>query len=288
MDVFVVTRCALVDGKRVYTTDVWRIISAAKGSAGYHNACLSLLVHYYRHVMELEVVWVFTDGCRGQYKGRKNFRRLSTFPAEHSAESFEKLPAPLTSVVTTSAPTEGDIARAVEVAMQGASAGATATVSDATVAGCATRGEAAVSGSGPTFAAPAGWGTFPIHTVRVRHLFACGHHFKGSHDGYGKDGKHLPRLAEKQQKVRIADAFQLYHFNATHLPVPRHNVTAAQMVRMLSTLPASHLKRLEAERLPADWCAVLDPRLRGADPVEERLATVSPHLRPRTRVQLPT
>ena len=97
MDVFVVTRVLIdAEGKRkelapppsphhpaqvlspncfvgMFITDVWRIFSAAKGSSAFHNKCLWQITQFYRGVIELKVVVVFTDGCRGQYKGRRNF-----------------------------------------------------------------------------------------------------------------------------------------------------------------------------------------------------------------------
>ena len=78
MDVFVVTRVVFdAEGKPTFITDVWRIFSAAKGSSAFHNECLHQITEYYRTVMQLELVYVCTDGCRGQYKGRRNFYKIS-------------------------------------------------------------------------------------------------------------------------------------------------------------------------------------------------------------------
>ena len=126
MDVFVVTRVHIVEGRRIYLTDVWRIFSAAKGSSGFHNTALSQIAEYYRHMMELEMVWVFTDGCRGQYKGKRNFRRISTFSQEHSQSSFQLQPAPLLSFTSEKPP---DLGAAAELAMSQAILGVFPTLS---------------------------------------------------------------------------------------------------------------------------------------------------------------
>jgi len=270
IDVFVVTRARIVDGRRIYMTDVWRIISAAKGSAGFHNKALSQLIEWYRHVMELCLAWLFTDGCRGQYKGKRNFRRISTFAHEHSATSFELLQPPHLTFTS-----EAPIPDAVSIAVARATDGANATASSASIEAIAQQVGASVDMQLQPQAskAPKDWGTFKIHTVRLRHLFACGHHFKGPHDGFGKDAKHCPRCAEKQQKVRIASTHELYHFDAMNLPCPRRNVLASEIVAALAPAPTAALQPRSEQELPADWCAVLSPCLRSTDPVEDAIAT---------------
>ena len=72
--VYVVTRTHLDgNGERKFDTDVWRIFSEVKGDALFHNTALSLIVEYYKARFPLRQVHVFTDGCRGQYKGKRNF-----------------------------------------------------------------------------------------------------------------------------------------------------------------------------------------------------------------------
>ena len=82
MDVFIVTHSPLIEnGERVVTTDVWRIFSEAKGSALFHNQALDDIVNYYRTRLGLTRVYIFSDGCRSQYKGKKNFARIAQFPS---------------------------------------------------------------------------------------------------------------------------------------------------------------------------------------------------------------
>jgi hypothetical protein len=82
MDVFIVTHSPHeVNGKRVVTTDVWRIFSEAKGSALFHNQALDDIVTYYLERFGLKRVSVFSDGCRAQYKGKNNFARVAQFPS---------------------------------------------------------------------------------------------------------------------------------------------------------------------------------------------------------------
>ena len=84
--VYVVTHSPRVDGNgaRVVTTDVWRIFSEVKGDALFHNTALKQIVEYYRErLSDLRHVHLFTDGCRGQYKGKRNFCRIASFPSEH-------------------------------------------------------------------------------------------------------------------------------------------------------------------------------------------------------------
>ena len=85
MDVFIVTHSPReVNGERVVTTDVWRIFSEAKGSSLFHNQALDDIVTYYRERLALTRVYVFSDGCRAQYKGKKNFARIAQFPSRIS------------------------------------------------------------------------------------------------------------------------------------------------------------------------------------------------------------
>ena len=76
---------ATVEQPRKTRTDVWRIISPAKGDSLFHNTCLGQIIDYYKGVMpNLRLCNVFTDGCRGQYKGKRNFVKVAGFPAEHN------------------------------------------------------------------------------------------------------------------------------------------------------------------------------------------------------------
>ena len=84
MDVFVVTHSPrVVSGERKVTTDIWRIFSEAKGSSLFHNQALDDIVKYYQGALpeKLRRVYVFSDGCRSQYKGKKNFVRVAQFPS---------------------------------------------------------------------------------------------------------------------------------------------------------------------------------------------------------------
>ena len=161
MDVFIVTHSPCVEnGERVVTTDVWRIFSEAKGSALFHNKALDDIVNYYRERLGLKLVYVFSDGCRSQYKGKRNFQKIATFPSR-------------------------------------------------------------------------------MHGVQLIHRFAASHHFKGPHDAYGKDAKHLCRTAERNQKARLASTHDVYYFCANHLPRPRREgVTAREIVQPLPERPA--------------------------------------------------
>lgn len=83
--VYVVTHSPRTDdtGERVVTTDIWRIFSEVKGDSLFHNTALAQIVEFYKERLDLERVHVFTDGCRGQYKGKRNFCRIASFPSEH-------------------------------------------------------------------------------------------------------------------------------------------------------------------------------------------------------------
>ena len=84
MDVFVVTYVAYEGSERKKVTEVVRAISEEKGNAHFHNAALKLITQYLKtKVPSLARVFVFTDGCKGQYKGRKNFGRIAQFPSQH-------------------------------------------------------------------------------------------------------------------------------------------------------------------------------------------------------------
>ena len=86
-----------------------------------------------------------------------------------------------------------------------------------------------------------------MHGVKLVHRFAASHHFKGPHDAYGKDAKHLCRTAERNKKARLASTFDVYHFCATMLPRPRRGVTAEQIVAPLPSQPdPPHLTEAEA------------------------------------------
>lgn len=265
MDVFVVTRVVFdAEGKPTFITDVWRIFSAAKGSSAFHNACLHQITEYYRTVMQLELVYVCTDGCRGQYKGRRNFYKISTFAKEHAAATFVLGPIPMGMFGchrSPHPPSQTELQMVVQAIYAGAGSAADATVTDTSRSRSAAPPSIITQATAPppskkrTSPAPE---TFAICDVKLIHLFACGHHFKGPHDGYGKDAKFMPKTAERHQRVRIATTFDLYNFNATHLPTPRKNVLASEVVAALSPLPPAALAPLNTHQLPADWASVLN------------------------------
>jgi hypothetical protein len=161
------------EGERVVTTDVWRVFSEVKGDSNFHNTALSQIVgHYKEKIPDLRQAHVFTDGCRAQYKGRRNFLKIAGFPS------------------------------------------------------------------------------LPEHKgVILRHHFACGHHFKGPHDAYGKDPKFLGRMAERQQRWRIATTHDFYTFCVVTLPAPK-KLTAKQIVTALPAKDPTELQRLPPAELP--------------------------------------
>ena len=254
MDVFVVTRVQFdATSKRQYITDVWRIFSAAKGSSGFHNQCLEQIVEYYRTILPLEITWVFTDGCRGQYKGKRNFRRISTFASDHSKASH--IPMQCSSFTSSSLPSLDQLAQSVfAAATASASAVATESARDAVFTSASSSATPLTPCRTTHHAKPPP----AVHDVIIRHLFACGHHFKGPHDGYGKDAKFMPKTAERHQRARIATTHDLYHFNAIHLPCPRRNVLASELIAALKPLAPADLSPLPSSELPADWGSVLN------------------------------
>jgi len=175
MDVFVVTHSPRYetgeDGKQVrrVTTDIVRVISECSTGSLFHNEALNLIVKNYKSIVPgLERVHVFTDGCRDQYKGRRNFYKMTQFPSE-------------------------------------------------------------------------------LGGIELVHRFAQSHHFKGSHDGYGKDAKLFSRTAERNRKRRLASTYDFYLFLATHMAEPLKEArTAKQMVdRLASNLDAEQLAQLQ-------------------------------------------
>ena len=260
MDVFVVTRVVIdkAERTRTYVTDVWRIFSAAKGSSAFHNECLRQITEFYRGVIALAVVYVCTDGCRGQYKGKRNFYKISTFASEHSKVSYVLGSIPMVQAASyeaSHAPTNKDLAAVVDAVLAGAVAAADATVTEATMSRSATSPRTLPRRRAPTVRASS---PPEVFDVVLRHFFACGHHFKGPHDGYGKDAKFMPKTAERHQRARIATTFDLYNFNATYLPTPRVNVLASEVVAALSPLPPEKLAPLDPSYLPGDWANMLD------------------------------
>ena len=86
--------------------------------------------------------------------------------------------------------------------------------------------------------------------VRLHHRFAASHHFKGPHDAYGKDCKHLSTVAERNQKVRLASCHDWYHFCASTLPAPK-KLTSKQIVDTLPTVQAA-VDRVDPLPLPTE------------------------------------
>ena len=230
---------------------MWRIFSAAKGSSGFHNQCLDQIVEYYRSVISLAIVWVCTDGCRGQYKGKRNFRRISTFASEHSKASH--VPRDPTESYVSSSPDNLNLL--VQSVFAAANSAASASATETARSSEFTARSSPITPCRTTRPAP-----FPpeVRDVILRHLFACGHHFKGPHHGYGKDAKFMPRTAERHQRARIATTFCLYQFNATYLPCPRRNVLASELVAALRPLTPSELAPLPPSEIPADWESMLN------------------------------
>lgn len=92
MAVFVVTFSRLQDGKRALFTEVVRVISEAKGGTHFHNVSLRQIVDYLKTILSnLRRVYLFTDGCKGQYKGRKKFARMAEFPSLHNGIQIRHL-----------------------------------------------------------------------------------------------------------------------------------------------------------------------------------------------------
>ena len=82
MDVFVVTHSPRWEnGARKVTTDIWRIFSEAKGSSLFHNQALNHIAEYYHERLQLQHIFLFSDGCRAQYKGKRNFLCIAQFPS---------------------------------------------------------------------------------------------------------------------------------------------------------------------------------------------------------------
>lgn len=70
------------EGMHKTYTEVLRVISEAKGNTHFHNIALQDVVTYLKSTIpSLRQVYLFTDGCKGQYKGRKNFARIAEFPS---------------------------------------------------------------------------------------------------------------------------------------------------------------------------------------------------------------
>ena len=102
------------------------------------------------------------------------------------------------------------------------------------------------------------------NSVELVHRFAASHHFKGPHDAYGKDAKHLARTAERHGKARLATTHNLYYFCATTLPRPRRGVTAEQLVTPLPPAPAPPPPALSAEEQAAAAAALAGAATREA------------------------
>ena len=162
MDVFVVTYVAYEGGERKIVTEVVRAISEEKGNAHFHNTGLKLITDYLKtKAPGLARVFVFTDGCKGQYKGRKNFGRIAQFPSQHNG-------------------------------------------------------------------------------VRLHHRFSASHHFKGPHDGFGKDFKLLSRTAERNKKRRMPYTYDWYAFGAEVMAQPMKRArTMRDVVNELPTPPTT-------------------------------------------------
>ena len=152
-----------------------RVISEAKGSAHFHNTALKLIVDYMKTIVPgLKRVFVFTDGCKGQYKGRHNFGRIAQFPSEHAG-------------------------------------------------------------------------------VHLHHRFSASHHFKGPHDGYGKDFKLLTRTAERNKKRRLPYTHDWYAFGASLMAQPMKKArTMRDVVDELIADPAAIAAAAAATSTTAD------------------------------------
>jgi len=80
---------SLVD-KRIHDCDTWTFFLPASGKHKEndfvaHHICLRHVVDYYQSKLKarnitLERVWLFTDGCPGQYACRQNYCEVSHFP----------------------------------------------------------------------------------------------------------------------------------------------------------------------------------------------------------------
>ena len=273
--VYVVT-FAYVDasGERIFTTHIWRIFSEVKGDALFHNTALSQIVEYYKERLSIRQVHVFTDGCRGQYKGKRTFQRIASFPSEHLISRQTSTAAP-PSPDAPAAPAAAEPAAASahgrkrsssdEPEAEAGEARRTRRSTSTTSTAAGSAGPAAPTAPAVEPAAASARGrkrkapdepedpqdsVITEHEgVRILHHFAVSHHFKGPHDAYGKDPKFLGRMAERHQRVRLATTFDLYNFCAETMPAPKR-LTAKQIVAPMPIKPAAELTRLPPERLP--------------------------------------
>jgi hypothetical protein len=79
--------------KRLIDVHVWFAIGATtskfkEADSHFHNLVLSKIIEYYKEhlpslcgdpLLKLRRALVFTDGCKGQYKGRFNFKRIAEY-----------------------------------------------------------------------------------------------------------------------------------------------------------------------------------------------------------------
>jgi hypothetical protein len=71
--------------ERRHYTDVWAFVSDDKKQDAYfYEYCLKEVVEHYKKecaelALPLEELWVFTDGCAKQFKGKVTFKMISTF-----------------------------------------------------------------------------------------------------------------------------------------------------------------------------------------------------------------
>ena len=75
--------------KVIWTNDIWHFWRPADGTKGAnsvnHNHALNHLVDYYKLLFPGRTIRIVmtTDGCRGQYAGRKNFAKIAEFFSKH-------------------------------------------------------------------------------------------------------------------------------------------------------------------------------------------------------------
>ena len=151
---------------------------------------------------------MFTDGCRGQYKGKRNFNRIAQFPSNH----------PVTWV-------PGPIVRGVNIIHRFAASHHFKGTHDACAAPCVKVANLEpMPGLYSALAPLKAWCCSESiqhvpGAIRIMSLVR-----------YGKDAKHLARTAERNQRVRLATTHDLYYFCHTTLPAPRKGMTAERLL----------------------------------------------------------
>ena len=209
---------------RQVTCDIWRVWSDAKGNEEFHQMVMRDITAYYKRMIPgLRRIIIKSDGCRGQYKGKCNFKNIGTFHLQSVGQDLQQAAATADSRTALAVIEQEQKKRRVELA---SISNATAFLSKAEVAKRSVEFNVPHLPKIPihllddhrhAMKSSQGAAEAPLRVLQI-HDFPASHHYSGPHDNAGKAPRTRMRRAEAFETDRITDYHECYEFCIKNMP----------------------------------------------------------------------